>query len=67
MDIIYPIELNFYWRVKMEKFEIVDQITCFTEKIKNRILESLENSGFAVTVTTGSETKYMIQVLQKIQ
>ena len=51
----------------MEKFEVIDQITCFTEKIKNRVLESLENSGFAVTVLSGIETKYIIQVLQKMQ
>lgn len=51
----------------MEKFVNFDYIECNTEKIRNMILKSLENTGFAAVVSDRIEGKYYIQVIQKSQ
>ena len=50
----------------MEKYENFDYIKCYTEKMKDLILETLENTGMAVIVDNKIPGEFHLQVIKKI-
>ena len=51
----------------MEKYELVDQITCYTKEIENLVLRSLENRGFSAVISKDVNGKFFIQIIKKIE
>ena len=51
----------------MDIFHFYDYITCNTEKIRDMILESLENTGLSVVVSPKCEGKFYLEVIEKSQ
>ena len=50
----------------MEKYENIDYIRCHTEKMRDLILETLENTGMAVIVNGQIDGEFYLQVIKKI-
>ena len=50
----------------MEKYENFDYIKCHNEKIRDLILEALENTGLAVIVNNKIDGEFYLQVIKKI-